>query len=72
MNFFKKFQISIPMRKRRMEKLETLSLGPAQFLHLVRVDGQDYLVLLNGGHPAIFPTSHSAQSGFAAPIPEVA
>lgn len=72
MNFFKKFHISIPMRIRRMEKLETMSLGPAQSLHLVRVDEQDYLILLSGGQPAIFPTAHSAQSGFAAPIPEVA
>lgn len=72
MNFFKKFHLSIPLRARRMEKLETLSLGAAQCLHLVRVDEQDYLVLLSGGHPAILPISHFAQLGFAVPISESA
>jgi hypothetical protein len=55
MTFFKKFHISMPVRTKRMEKLETLSLGPSQYLHLVRVDGQDYIVLLGGGHSTILP-----------------
>ena len=55
MTLFHKFRISIPIRSRRMEKLETLSLGPVQSLHLVRVDGQEYLVLLGGGNASMLP-----------------
>ncbi len=45
-----------------MEKLETLQLGPAQALHLIRVDGKEILVAIGAGSPAII-------SAHAVPIP---
>ena len=53
MTLFKKIQFAFPQRLKRMEKVETLQLGPAQFLHLVRIDGGELLVAVGAGSPTI-------------------
>lgn len=62
MTILRKIQLAFPQRSKRMEKLETLQLGPAQALHLIRVDGKEILVAIGAGSPAII-------SAHAVPIP---
>lgn len=56
MNILKRIRFSLPLRQNRLEKLETLQLSATHSLHLVRVDGQEYLLLGGGGQPVILPT----------------
>ncbi len=56
MNILKRIRFSLPLRQNRLEKLETLQLSATQSLHLVRVDGLEYLLLGGGGQPVILPT----------------
>ena len=55
MNLLKRIRFSLPLKHNRLEKLETLQLTATQCLHLVRVDGLEYL-LAGGGQPVILPT----------------
>ncbi len=55
MNILKRIRFSLPLRHNRLEKLETLQLSASQSLHLVRVDGLDYLVG-GSGQPVMLPT----------------
>ena len=55
MTILRKIQLAFPQRLKRMEKIETLQLGPAQCLHLVRVDGMELLVAIGAGSPAVVP-----------------
>lgn len=56
MNILKRIRFSLPLRQNRLEKLETLQLSATQSLHLVRVDGLDYLLVGGGGQPVILQT----------------
>lgn len=56
MNILKRIRFSLPLRQNRLEKLETLQLSVSQSIHLVRVDGLDYLLFSGGGQPVILPT----------------
>lgn len=53
MTILRKIQLAFPPRLRRLEKIETLQLGPAQCLHLVRMDGRELLVAIGAGSPII-------------------
>lgn len=55
MTILRKIQLAFPQRLKRMEKLETLQLGPAQSLHLVRLDGRELLVATGAGSPVVIP-----------------
>lgn len=55
MTILRKIQLAFPPRLKRLEKIETLQLGPAQCLHLVRVDGRELLVAIGTGSPVIVP-----------------
>ena len=57
MTILRKIQLAFPQRLKRMEKIETLQLGPAQCLHLVRVDGRELLVAIGAGSPAVLPAA---------------
>ena len=56
MNILKRIRFSLPLRQNRLEKLETLQLSTTQSIHLVRVDGLDYLLFSGGAQPVILPT----------------
>lgn len=55
MNILRKLQLAFPTASKRMVRLETLPIAPSQALHLIRVDGTEYLVALGAGHPSIVP-----------------
>ena len=59
MTILRKMQLAFPQRLKRMEKIETLQLGPAQCLHLVRVDGKELLVAIGVGSPVVIPAPAS-------------
>ena len=55
MTILRKIQLAFPQRQKRMERIETLQLGSAQCLHLVRLDGVELLVAIGAGSPIIVP-----------------
>ena len=55
MNIFRKLQLAFPTANRRMVRLETLPIAPSQALHLIQIDGTEYLVAIGAGHPSIVP-----------------
>ena len=55
MTILRKIQLAFPQRPKRMEKIETLQLGPAHCLHLVSVDGRELLVAIGTGSPVVIP-----------------
>ena len=55
MNILRKLQLVFPSTNKRMVRVETLPIAPSQALHIVRIDGAEYLVALGAGPPAILP-----------------